>query len=205
MVFPTPANMDLTPLVLLKWLLFAIAMAATTTAFIDLTHFLKSLGQRRNVRLPIRMCIGGALVVVLWKVTGTSDYLGLGISGIARAFQDTNLPVYAFAAKLVFTAVTLGAGFLGGEVTPLFFIGASLGNVLARLLGVPIEIGAGIGLTAVFASASNTPLALSIMAIELLGAHMFPHVVIVCVLTYQRLVHSKSGTRLKTSAAIRDL
>src|SRR5213079_2316083 len=96
---------------------------------------------------------------------------------IVRAFHDPALPVYAFAAKLLFTAVTLGCGFLGGEVTPLFFVGAALGSLLARLLGLPLEIGAGVGLAAVFGAAANTPLALSIMAVELLGSAIFPHVV----------------------------
>jgi H+/Cl- antiporter ClcA len=116
----------------------------------------------------------------------------------------------------VFTAVTLGAGFLGGEVTPLFFLGAALGNVLARLLGLPLALGAGVGLAAVFASASNTPLALSVMAVELLGASLFPHAVIVCVLSYlmtgqrsiynaQRLLRSKDGRAFARPTALRDL
>jgi H+/Cl- antiporter ClcA len=96
------------------------------------------------------MFLGGVVVVLLWKLVGTSDYLGLGVPTIVRAFEDPSLPVYAFALKLLFTAVTLGAGFLGGEVTPLFFVGAALGSVLARLLGIPIELGAGVGLAAVF-------------------------------------------------------
>jgi H+/Cl- antiporter ClcA len=214
--FPALVHLDLTPILLLKWLLFAIAMAATSIAFIELTHRIKKSFEVHSVRLPIRMFVGGVIVVLLWKLVGTSDYLGLGVPGILRAFNDPHLPVYAFAAKLVFTAVTLGAGYLGGEVTPLFFIGAALGNVMARLLGVPLAMGAGIGLAAVFAASANTPLALSIMAMELLGAPMFPHVVIVCVLAYllsghrsiypsQRVIHSKSGTRLTKPTALRDL
>ncbi len=215
-VFPTPMHLDLTPLLLLKWLVFAIAMAATSIAFIELTHRIKKLFEENSVRLPIRMFVGGILLISLWTLVGTSDYLGLGVPGILRAFNDKQLPMYAFAAKLIFTAVTLGSGYLGGEVTPLFFIGAALGNVMARLLGVPLDMGAGIGMAAVFASSANTPLALSIMSMELLGAPMFPHVVIVCVLAYllsghrsiypsQRVIHSKSGTRLKKPTALRDL
>jgi H+/Cl- antiporter ClcA len=216
MVFPALAHLELTPMLLLKWLLFAIAMAAASIAFIELTHRFKKIFEDHSVRLPIRMFVGGVLVVILWKLVGTSDYLGLGVPGIVRAFSDSQLPVYAFAAKLIFTAVTLGAGFLGGEVTPLFFIGAALGNVLARLLGVPLDMGAGIGLAAVFAASANTPLALSIMAMELLGAPVFPHVVIVCVLAYllsghrsiypsQRVIHSKSGTPLKSPTSLKEL
>jgi H+/Cl- antiporter ClcA len=135
---------------------------------------------------------------------------------IVRSFEDPNLPVYAFALKLLFTAVTIGAGFLGGEVTPLFFVGAALGSALARLLDIPLQLGAGVGLAAVFAAASNTPLALSVMAAELVGASVLPHVAIVCVLAYlltghrsiypaQRLLNGKGGTRLSRVMALRDL
>lgn len=205
--YPAAPHEQLTPLLLLKWLAFAAAVAVVTVVFIELTHLIKKHAENRIPRLPLRMFFGGLVVVGLWKLVGTSDYLGLGVPMIVRSFEDAQLPTYAFALKLVFTAITLGAGFLGGEVTPLFFVGAALGNVLARLLGIPIELGAGVGLAAVFAASSNTPLALSIMAIELLGASVFPHVVIVCVLAYllsghrsiypaQRLVNPDGTTRI---------
>lgn len=214
--YPAPPAVALTPLLLLKWLGFAAAMAAVTAVFIELLHFLKKQGEKRVRRLPWRMLLGGATVVLLWRLLGSGDYLGLGVPMIVRSFTDPQLPWYAFAAKLGFTAVTLGAGFLGGEVTPLFFVGATLGSVLARLLGVPIELGAGVGLAAVFASAANTPLALSIMAMELLGASVFPHVVIVCVISYllsghrsiypaQRLTRGKGGDPLPRPVPLRDL
>ena len=103
----------------------------------------------------------------------------------ARVHRPEPVPGPRSPLKLLFTAVTLGsAGFLGGEVTPLFFVGAALGNALAHLLGLPLELAAGVGLSAVFAAPANTPLALSVMALELLGANVFPHAVVVCVLTY---------------------
>ncbi len=213
--YPAPPVVPLTPLLLLKWLVFAVAVALVTIAFIELTHLIKKHG-RRIRSLPVRMFVGGVAVVALWQLVGTDDYLGLGIPTIVRAFEDPGLPAYAFALKLLFTAITLGVGFLGGEVTPLFFVGAALGNVLAQLLGLPLELGAGVGLAAVFAAAANTPLALSIMAAELLGAAVFPHVVIVCVLAYlltghrsiypaQRLTSGKGGAILPVPRALRDL
>ncbi len=214
--YPVPAALALSALVLLKWLVFASALALATRAFIELTHFLKKQGELRLPRLPVRMFAGGVLVVILWRLVGTSDYLGLGVPTILRSFTDPALSPYAFFWKLLFTAITLGAGFLGGEVTPLFFVGAALGNVLARVLGLPLSLGAGVGLAAVFAAASNTPLALSVMAVELLGGNLFPHVVIVCVFTYllsgqrsiynaQRLLRSKSGFRFLRPTPLRDL
>jgi H+/Cl- antiporter ClcA len=183
-VYPAPESLALTPLLLLKWLIFALALSLATRAFVELTHYLKAQGARRIPRLPLRMFAGGVVVVVLWRVVGTSDYLGLGVPSILRSFSDPHLPVEAFALKILFTAITLGAGFLGGEVTPLFFVGAALGNVLARALGLPLSMGAGVGLAAVFAAAAKTPLALSVMAVELLGASVFPHAAIVCALCY---------------------
>lgn len=182
--YPVPEALALSPLLLLKWLIFALGVSLGTRAFVELTHFLKAQGALRIPRLPLRMFVGGLAVVALWRSVGTSDYLGLGVPTILRSFTDAHLPVYAFALKILFTAVTLGAGFLGGEVTPLFFVGAALGNVLARALGLPIAMGAGVGLAAVFAAAAKTPLALSVMAVELLGGSLFPHAAIVCTLCY---------------------
>jgi H+/Cl- antiporter ClcA len=180
--YPTVAAVPLTPVVAAKLVLIGLAMAGATVTFIDLTHALKKWLAR--FRLPFRMAIGGAVVVALWKLLGADDYLGLGVPMIVRAFSDPALPSYAFALKLLFTIITLGAGFLGGEVTPLFFVGATLGSVLARALGLPIELGAGVGIAAVFGAAANTPLALSVMAVELCGAGVLPHVLIVTVVAY---------------------
>ena len=182
--YPAAPFVPLTPLLLLGWLVFAAAVAATSTAFIELTHFIKKHGEVRIPRLPIRMFLGGLVVVAAWRLVGTSDYLGLGLPLIDRGFTDPNLPEHVFATKLLFTAFTLGVGFPGGEVTPLFVIGATLGNVLASPLGIPLPLAAGVGLAAMFAAASNTPLALTIMAMELLGSAVVPHAAIVCVVAY---------------------
>lgn len=214
--YSSAAFVPLTALLLAKWLVFALAVALVSTVFIELIHFLKRHGERVIPRLPVRMFFGGIAVVSLWQLIGTSEYLGLGIPMILRAFEDPSLEAHAFALKLLLTAVTLGAGFLGGEVTPLFFVGATLGNVLARQMGIPIELGAGVGMAAVFAAASNTPLALSIMAVELVGANIFPHAAIVCVVAYllsghrsiysaQRVTHDKLGTALLETLTLRDL
>ncbi|MBZ4375559.1 chloride channel protein [Corallococcus sp. AS-1-6] len=216
-VYPVPQALALTLPVLGKWLVFAVGIAGVAVAFIEGTHGLKRVLERRVPWLPVRMALGGLGVVGLWKLAGTSDYLGLGVPGILRAFEDVSLPWGAFAWKLVFTVVTLGAGFLGGEVTPLFFIGAALGNVLARLLGLPVDLGAAVGMAALFAAAANTPLALSLMAVELVGASVLPHVVIVATVAYlltghrgiypsQRIARKKlGGPLLDRVVALRDV
>lgn len=213
--YATPAPLAATPLVLAKWVVFGLAVAATSVAFIELTHRLKKLLEKRIPALPIRMLCGGVAVVAMWKLVGTSDYLGLGVPTIQRAFVDPHLSHWAFAAKLVFTAVTLSAGFLGGEVTPLFFVGAALGNALAPVLGLPVDLAAGVGMAAVFGTCANTPLALSLMAVELLGVNVVPHVVVVSVVAYlmsghrgiypaQRIAWRKSGQRVPGAVPLRE-
>jgi H+/Cl- antiporter ClcA len=213
--YPRVSGVDFTPLLLLKWLVFALAIALTTRAFIGLLRWVKRYGERWIPKLWIRMFVGGMILVGMWWLVGTSDYLGLGVPTILRAFHDPHLPIHAFLLKVLFTVVTLGSGFLGGEVTPLFFVGATLGNALARALGLPLELGAGVGLAAVFAAASNTPISLSIMAVELLGHHLLPHVFIVCVIAYllsghrsiypaQRVFRAKVGQVLPQPVALRD-
>jgi H+/Cl- antiporter ClcA len=182
--YPAAPHLALDPLVCAKWLAFAAAVALVSRGFVELTHFLKTQSERYVTRLSLRMAIGGAIVVGLWQLLGTSDYLGLGVPMIVRSFTDPSVPQWAFAAKLAFTAITLGAGFLGGEVTPLFFIGAALGGALAPVLDLPRELAAGVGMAAMFGASAKTPLALSIMAVELIGGDALPHVAIVCVVAY---------------------
>jgi H+/Cl- antiporter ClcA len=214
-VYPMPAPLRMTPAVFGKWIVFGVAAGLVTVAFVELLHRVKKLLEARIPRLPLRMMAGGLAVVAMWRLVGTSDYLGLGVPTIVRAFGDPHLPWTAFAWKLVFTAVTLGSGFLGGEVTPLFFVGAALGNVLGRLLGLPLDLAAGIGLASVFGAAANTPLALSIMAVELLGSGVFPHVVVVAVVAYiasghrsiypaQRVGRAKLASRAHGEVPLRD-
>ncbi len=212
--YPAAPHVALSLALLGKWVLFAIAVALVTVVFVELVHFLKKQGEQRVPSLPLRMFLGGLVVVGLWKLVGSSEFLGLGVPTILRAFESPALPLSVFALKLVFTAICLGAGFPGGEVTPLFFVGAALGSALAALLGIPIPLGAGVGMAAVFAAASNAPLALSIMAVELLGVGLFPHVAIVCVVAYlltghrgiyssQRLVAAKSGQPVDSPRRLR--
>jgi len=213
--YPQIAYVPITLLLLAKLVLIGITMALAAIAFVELSHRLKALLQTWLPRLPVRMFVGGVLVVMMWQLVGDSDYLGLGVPTILRAFRDPSLPSWAFAAKIGFTAVTLAAGFLGGEVTPLFFVGATLGSVMARLTGLPIELGAGVGLAAVFAAGANAPLALSVMAVELMGLHIMPHVFVVTAVAFllaghrgiyvaQRVARTKYGVRVDPLKALRD-
>lgn len=122
-------------------------------------------------------------MLIAIQVVGTTKYVGLGIPTIISAFSSQILP-WDFVTKIGFTALSLGSGFKGGEATPLFYIGATLGNSLAPLLGLPAPLLAGMGFVAVFAGAANVPLAAILMAIELFGVSVGSYAGIACVVSY---------------------
>lgn len=132
---------------------------------------------------PLRPLFGGGIVLLLILSFKSADFIGLGIPTIQNAFVF-QLPLYYFVVKILFTVLTLSSGFKGGEVTPLFFIGATLGSALSLLIDLPTGLLAGIGFVAVFAGATNTPIACTIMAIELFGAECGIYAAIACVTSY---------------------
>jgi H+/Cl- antiporter ClcA len=141
-----------------------------------------------RIRIPwVRPAIGGLLIAVLTSALDDRSYLGLGAvpmdpgnASIQTAFTGGPIPPWAWAEKLVFTALTLGSGFKGGEVTPLFFIGSTLGFVLAQAAGIPTGLGAAMGLTAVFGGASRAPIATTVLGIEMFGLRAGPFIALAC-------------------------
>lgn len=160
-----------------------ILFGLTSKLFAVLTHLLGSNFKRAIPYAPLRPFIGGLVIICIAWVSGADRYLGLGIPTIVDAF-NTPLPSYDFAAKLGFTVASLASGFKGGEVTPLFYIGATLGNTLAPVLNMPFPVLAGVGFVAVFAGAANTPLASTLMAVELFGPEMGIYAGLACVTSY---------------------
>ncbi|MEH2093744.1 voltage-gated chloride channel family protein [Nostoc sp.] len=157
--------------------------------FAKVTHQISHLFKSKISYPPMRPFIGGAMIAVIVGLSGTTKYIGLGIPTIVDSFF-TQLPPWDFAAKLAMTALTLGAGFKGGEVTPLFFIGATLGNALSLLLALPTPLLAGMGFVGVFAGAANTPIASTLMGIELFGLESGGFIAISCVVSYLFSGHS---------------
>ena len=152
--------------------------------FAELTHSVQRLS-KAAVKVPwLRPALGGIAVIGLTYLVGTRDYLGLGLPLIERSFSPQGVALGAFALKIVFTAVTLGTGFKGGEVTPLFCIGATLGHAFAWLTGQPTEVFAALGFVAVFAGAANTPLACVLMGMELFGAGLAVPLTLACIVSY---------------------
>lgn len=174
-----------------KIALAAVAFGLASRLFAELTHSVKRVLLRYVASPLLRPVLGGALVISLVYLVGTRDYLGIGIDSphpgavtIYSAFQPNGATPWSWWWKLLFTAVTLGSGFKGGEVTPLFFIGATLGHTLATLLGAPVDLFAALGFIAVFAGATNTPLACTLMGIELFGGHHAVYFALSCFVAY---------------------
>ena len=180
--YPTLAALPLT----LPGLGAALAAGAlfglTARGFATLTHTISKVFSRIAYP-PLRPVVGGVLVAGAMWALGTMRYAGLGVPVIVEAFQH-QLGAQDFALKLLLTALTLGAGFKGGEVTPLFFIGAALGSALAGVLPLPVALLAGMGFVGVFAGAANTPLACLLMGLELFGAQAGVYLALACVVAY---------------------
>ncbi|MEY2846740.1 MAG: hypothetical protein RL076_2286 [Chloroflexota bacterium] len=160
----------LTPLLGGKVIVAAICFAGASIIFVEGTHALSQWSRRTFTNPVWRAVIGGVLVIVLTMLSGTFAFNGLSLSLLADAFTPAGVLWWAWAGKLLFTVVTLGFGYKGGEVTPLFVIGATLGAAIAPILAVPGDLMAALGLVAVFAAAANTPLACIIMGVELFGS-----------------------------------
>ncbi len=176
---------------LAKTVLAAALFGLASRLFVGATHAVKNTAARLVPAAFLRPVLGGVLVIALVYVAGTRDYLGIGVTSpdpggvsILSCFTAGGATPWSWAWKLGFTAVTLGCGFKGGEVTPLFFIGAALGNALASALGAPVDLFAGLGFIAVFAGATNTPLACTMMGIELFGGGHAVYFAVACFVAY---------------------
>ena len=160
----------------LKAAVAAVIFGLTARWFVDLMHGFGGWIKRRIPYAPLRPVIGGLGVIALVQLSGTRAYLGLGTTAaepgglvLASFFGDQPVDPWAWAWKLGFTLISLGFGFKGGEVTPLFFIGAALGHSLGNLLGGPAGVFAALGLVAVFGAAARAPAACFLMGVELFG------------------------------------
>ena len=184
-----------------KVVLLGAACALVGIIFCWVLH---SVGHALHDRIEnayIRIFVGGSLVVLGTVLVGTHDYNGTGALVIEHAIEG-HAVWYAFILKMLFTAVTLGSGYKGGEIVPSFFIGATMGCVLGPLIGLPASLAAGLGLVGVFCAVVNCPLASILLSVEVFGAECMPFFAIICVVSYmlsgpfslyssQRLTYSK--------------
>lgn len=183
------------------WLLFKVIVAGVAFGlagylFAEISHRIKNSATKYIQNRWFTPIIGGILVIAISYALGTFDYLGLGVTNpnngvsIISAFGLNGSHAWSWFWKLLLTAITLSTGFKGGEVTPLFYIGATLGNTLAIMSGSPIDLFAGLGFIAVFAGATNTPLACTLMGVELFGSNNLIYYAVACFTAYYFSGHS---------------
>lgn len=152
----------------------------------------------------LRALVLGSIVLGMTLLAGGQKYNGAGMDYVAAAVTGGGAAWYDFIVKLLFTAVTLAAGYKGGEIAPTFFVGATFGAVAAPLLGMNAALGAALGMIAVFCGVTNCPIASVVLAVEFFGGGHLPLFALVCGLSYvfsgyfglyrsQRILHSKVG------------
>jgi H+/Cl- antiporter ClcA len=173
---------NLTFLFLIGLVLSSLAFGLSARLFVRLGHLFTSIFAKIRSEY-VRVITGGVLFVILIELINGREFTGLGVASILDAFENPAESA-SFLLKIVFTCLTLSVGFKGGEVTPLFFIGATLGSFLGFYLHLPIEVFAGLGLVAVFSGATKTPFACSLLAYELFGIEIVPLAIVVCYISF---------------------
>lgn len=183
--YPLLPSIPLEPLLAVRVALAGILFGVCSLWFIELTHAIsQTLSRLAGRRGWLKPALGGSAIVALALLMGTQQYLGLSEPLLAAVWSGAAIAPLAFLFKLIFTALTVGSGFKGGEITPLFIMGATLGYVLAPLLGAPPLLLAAVGFVSVFAGASNTPLASTLMGAELFGGAGVEYMLIGAVVSY---------------------
>ena len=204
-LFPIAAVPEMTALTFFPVVLFAVVVGAVSILFCHILHEADHY-YRRFLKHPyLRIFIGGCLVVGFSALPGGTLYLGSGIGIIEEILHHgEQVPAAAFFLKMLFTALTLGAGFKGGEIVPSFTIGAAFGCVTAAFVGLPMELAAACGMVGVFCGVTNSPITSLLVAFELFGFEGMPYYLVTIAVSYlvsghyslyheQRITHSKSG------------
>lgn len=168
--------------------LLALLCAFLSFGFCHTLHSAEHLYQKYLKNPYVRIFTGGVLVILLAKVLGTTDYLGGGMNIVERAVEGEVIWA-AFLLKLLFTAVSLGAGYKGGEIVPTLFVGAMFGCLFGQIFGFAPSLCAACGMVALFSAVTNSPLASLLLGFELFGFEGMPFYLIAVAIGY-----SQSGT-----------
>lgn len=182
----------------------AILCALVSILFCVLLHKSEDLYKRFFTNPYIRVIAGGCIIIVLTLLVGNQDYNGTGINIIEHCINGTVRPE-AFLLKMIFTALTLGAGYKGGEIVPSFFTGAAFGCLFGNLLGFSPTLCTAVGMTAVFCGVTNCPITSLLISFELFGYNGMPYFLLATSLSYmlsgyfglyrsQKIVYSKYKT-----------
>lgn len=175
---------SLAPANLLEVAVLAALCAWVSAIFCKLLNFTERRAAKLIPNAWLRAAVGGFAIIALTLICGTTDYNGAGMDVITAAVEQGTAKPEAFIMKILFTVITLSAGFKGGEVVPSFFIGATFGCAAAPLLGLPAGFGAALGLVSVFCGATNCPMASIFLSIELFGGSGVLYFALACGVSY---------------------
>ncbi len=204
---------SISPVNMLKFLILGALLGVISIIFCAAMHNTGKLYQRIFKNPYIRIFAAGCIIILLTLVLRTNMYLGSGMDIIVHIFEtDSGTPFYVFILKIVFTALTLGAGFKGGEIVPSFCIGAAFGACLAGLFGMPVTLMAACGMVGVFCGVTNCPVTSLLIAFELFGFEGMPYYLITIAVSYmlsgyfglynsQRIMYSKTQTQFINTKA----
>ncbi len=167
--FPVSNIPSITTEFLWKFVLIAVLGALVSCAFVYALHFSEKIFKKLFKNDYLRIVLGGLLVVALAKILDTTDYNGGGINIVHNVFTHNEVNYEAFLLKIIFTAISVGSGYKGGEIVPTIFIGGTLGGTLAKLVGIDMSFGGAIGITALFSGVTNCPFATIVLACEMFG------------------------------------
>lgn len=192
------------PIIYFKVALIGLCCAVISIIFCMAMGFTGQLFKKIKNH-ALRAAVGGVIIIILTLIVGNYNYNGTGGTMIVSAFSEKPFAL-AFAVKIIFTVVTLGSGFKGGEIFPVFFIGSSFGSVFASLLGLDCSVGAAVGMAALFCGVTNCPVASILLSIELFGGEGIGIYVLACAVSYmvsgyrglyseQKILYSKIKTR----------
>lgn len=173
---------------MIKVILAGVFFGLCAMFLIEMLKVGEKISERLKVWTPLKGLIGGGALIVLTMIFSTR-FLGLGLTTIEDCLRGNPDHWYSFLLKPVFTSITLSFGGSGGIVTPIFFVGATAGATLALLFGLNIATFSAIGLVSVLAGAANTPIAASILAVELFGPAIAPYATIACVISFLMTGH----------------
>jgi H+/Cl- antiporter ClcA len=204
-VFPVTQIPQVTALNLLKLLAFGAVVGGVSSLFCVVLHKAEHLYEKYIKNQYLRIAVAGFLLIGMTLALGTQEYLGSGMGIIEHIFHEGETHWYTFLLKMLFTAVTLGAGFKGGEIVPSFTIGAALGCAVATILGLPAELVAACGMVGLFCGVTNSPITSLLIAFELFGFAGMPYYLITIAVSYmvsghhslyhkQKIVFSKTKT-----------
>ncbi len=188
--FQMPLNFvpAFTSLFFIKVCIAGLFFGLSSLLFIEIMHLFDERGKRLKAWGPYRGIIGGLALIILSYIF-SRRYLGLGLETIQSALEGGTIPASAFLLKILSTSITLGFGGSGGIITPIFFVGATAGNLFGRVPGLDPAIFSAIGMVSLLAGAANTPISASIMAVELFGPSVGPYAAVACIISFLMTGH----------------